>query len=196
MVATALDEAKRLICGITPYDDLERSHINDAEAWLSATTDVFRRTTSPVWPAKHLVSYFLIVDGDEGAFLLGDHRKSGLWLPSGGHVEPGESPLDTVRRECVEELGIRARFHEATGEQPVFITVTRTRSSRPDPHTDVSLWFVLIHSRHAALRPDQREYRSVKWWTTDEFARADAARFDPHQRRMLDKLRSLGLFRT
>lgn len=196
MVATALGEAKRLIRGIAPYDDLERSHIDDAEAWLSATTDVFRRTTSPVWPPKHLVSYFLIVDDDECAFLLGDHRKSGLWLPAGGHVEPGESPLDTVRRECLEELGIRARFHEATGEQPVFITVTRTRSSRPDPHTDVSLWFVLTHGRHAPLRPDEREYRSVKWWTTDEFDRADAARFDPHQRRMLDKLRSLRLFRS
>lgn len=134
------------------------------------------------------MSYFLLVDREEGAFLLGDHRKSGLWLPSGGHVEPGEDPVQTVRRECVEELGVEAKFDPMTRMRPTFITVTRTRASRPDLHTDVSLWFVLAHSRSELLRPDPREYRSIRWWTTAEFDDADPAQFDPHQRRMLDKL--------
>lgn len=184
----------RLIEGIEPTDDLEQRHLDDARAWLSATTDVFRRTVSPVAPSKHLVSYFLLVDADDGAFLLGDHRKSGLWLPSGGHVEPDEDPVQTVRRECVEELGVEANFNDRTGEQPVFVTVTKTRSSRPDQHTDVSLWFVLAHSRDEALQPDPREYRSVRWWTMKEFRDADPESFDPHQGRLLGKLREIGLF--
>jgi 8-oxo-dGTP diphosphatase len=189
---TAVQNAKRLLDGITPLDDLERRHLDDAQAWLSATSDVFRRTASPVAPSKHLVSYFLLVDADDGAFLLGDHRKSGLWLPSGGHVEPGEDPVETVRRECVEELGVEANFDKRTGEQPLFITVTETRSSPPDQHTDVSLWFVLAHSRDETLRPDPREYRSVRWWTIDEFRNADPEGFDPHQGRLLDKLQEIG----
>lgn len=192
----AAEEAKRLVDGITPLDDIERHHLDDARAWLSATSDVFRRTASPVAPTKHLVSYFLLIDAEEQAFLLGDHRKSGLWLPSGGHVEPGESPVETVRRECVEELGVDAIFQELAGERPVLITVTQTRSSRPDQHTDVSLWFVLARSRKDPLQPDPREYRSVRWWTTDEFRHADPERFDPHQGRMLDKLQQMGLFRN
>jgi len=43
------------------------------------------------------VSYLLLVDRPAGSVLLCDHRLSGLWLPAGGHVEPGEHPLGTVR---------------------------------------------------------------------------------------------------
>lgn len=190
-MTAAVEKVRGLLDEITPLDDLERRHLDDAQAWLSATSDVFRRTSSPVAPPKHLVSYFLLVDAQEGAFLLGDHRKSGLWLPSGGHVEPGEDPVETVRRECFEELGVDANFDEVIGERPVFVTVTQTRSSRPDQHTDVSLWFVLAHSRCDSLQPDPREYRSVRWWMIDEFDHADPERFDPHQRRMLVKLQEL-----
>ena len=40
------------------------------------------------------------------------HRRSSraaypdCWDLAGGHVEPGESPRDAVRRECLEELGV------------------------------------------------------------------------------------------
>jgi hypothetical protein len=39
----------------------------------------------------------LLVDRPAGSVLLCDHRLSGLWLPTGGPVEPGEHPLGTVR---------------------------------------------------------------------------------------------------
>jgi 8-oxo-dGTP pyrophosphatase MutT (NUDIX family) len=183
-----LTEIRALITGIEPCDATERTHVADALAWLDATDDVFRRTTHPAEPAKHLVSYFLLVDPADGAVLLGDHRKSGLWLPSGGHVEPGEHPVETVRRECVEELGVPARFLPAVGARPLLLTVTETRTDR---HVDVSLWFVLAHAREEALTPDPREYAAVRWWTTDEVRAADPERFDPHLPRMLDKLGAL-----
>ena len=81
-----------MVDSIEPMDSVESGHIADASAWLCVTNDVFRRATAPTEPAKHLVSYFLLVDPVSGHILLGDHRKSGLWLPSGGHVEPGRTP--------------------------------------------------------------------------------------------------------
>ncbi|MEI7057051.1 NUDIX hydrolase [Nocardioides sp. CCNWLW239] len=181
-----------MVDSIEPMDAVESGHIADASAWLCVTDDVFRRSSAPTEPAKHLVSYFLLVDPVSGHILLGDHRKSGLWLPSGGHVEPGENPADTVRRECVEELGVEAQFHPGLGPRPLFLTVTTTRLDRPDPHTDVSLWFVLAHDRHDPLRADEREYAGVRWWTPAELRAADPGRFDPHLGRMLDKLKTLG----
>lgn len=186
--AAVLDDIHSLIDDIAPLDETERAHVADALAWLDSTDDVFRRTTQPVAPAKHLVSYFLLVDPADGAVLLGDHRKSGLWLPSGGHVEPGEHPVETVRRECVEELGVRARFLPAVGERPLLLTVTETRAERSDQHTDISLWFVLEHRRDEPLTPDPREYASVRWWTPEEVRAGDPELFDPHMARMLDKL--------
>jgi 8-oxo-dGTP pyrophosphatase MutT (NUDIX family) len=47
-----------------------------------------------------------------GRVLLVHRRPSRRWYPDcwdlvGGHVERGESPQAAVRRECLEELGIR-----------------------------------------------------------------------------------------
>jgi ADP-ribose pyrophosphatase YjhB (NUDIX family) len=42
--------------------------------------------------------------------LLIHHRKLGVWLYPGGHVESMESPDDAVLREISEETGIQARF--------------------------------------------------------------------------------------
>ncbi|MGH3349492.1 MAG: NUDIX hydrolase [Nocardioides sp.] len=180
-----------MVDSIEPMDALESDHIADASAWLCVTGDVFRRSSAPTVPIKHLVSYFLLVDPASDHVLLGDHRKSGLWLPPGGHVEPGENPVETVRRECVEELGVEARFHPDLGPRPLFITVTTTRPDRPDAHTDVSLWFVLAHDHLAPLVPDEREYAGVRWWTPTEIRTADPGIFDPHMGRMLDKLKTL-----
>ncbi len=50
----------------------------------------------------------------EGKVLLHWHRKLGMWLPPGGHVEAGELPDEAAVREVFEETGIRA---ELTGER-------------------------------------------------------------------------------
>jgi 8-oxo-dGTP diphosphatase len=96
-----------LVSGVEHTDDLGRVHSRNALSWLAGTDDIFRRV-KPYTPSPHLVSYFLLIDRPAGSVLLCDHRLSGLWLPTGGHVEPGEHPLDTVRREAVEELGVTA----------------------------------------------------------------------------------------
>lgn len=185
---TITDRIRDQVAAIAPWDALESEHRRTALAWLESTDDVFRRVSSPPEPAMHLVSYFLPVDDQRGGVLLGEHRKSGLWLPPGGHVEPGEHPLDTVRRECVEELGVDAVLHPVVGDRPLMVTITRTRASRPDPHTDVSLWFVLALDPTQPITPDPREYRSIRWWSAEEITEHGAAAFDPHQARMLDKL--------
>jgi len=185
MSADAHAAIRALVAQIEPADELEAEHRAEALAWIDSTRDLFRRVSSPVDPRMHLVSYFLLVDPD-GPVLLGDHLKSGLWLPSGGHVEPGEHPVETVRRECVEELAVEAVFARG-GEQPLFVTVTETVNSS-DPHRDVSLWFLLESSRDEPLTPDPGEYRSVRWWAPEEVATADPALFDPHLPRLLSKL--------
>lgn len=36
------------------------------------------------------------------------HRKIGLWLYPGGHVDPNETPAEAAVREVVEETGVQA----------------------------------------------------------------------------------------
>ena len=176
-----------LAAGIDSVDDLGREHRNNALAWLAGTDDIFRRE-KPRTPSPHLVSYFLLVDRSTESFLLCDHRLSGLWLPTGGHVEPGEHPLDTVRREVVEELGVTARFDAAYRDKPFFLTMTETVGPPAMRHVDVSLWFALGGHVGQPLHPDEREFVQVRWWNRGDLEHADTDRMEPHLLRALDAL--------
>ncbi|MGW6144798.1 NUDIX domain-containing protein [Streptomyces sp. NPDC055140] len=115
----------------------------------------------------HLVSHFVVLDDARGQLLLVAHRKAGLWLPAGGHVEPGEDPWATVVRECREELGIEAVASPIAGEHPLFLTVTRTR--RHGVHTDVSLWYLLNADADAdtITSNDRSEFDTIRWLTDE-----------------------------
>jgi 8-oxo-dGTP diphosphatase len=176
-----------LVSGIEPTDDLGREHRQNVLSWLAGTDDIFRRV-KPLTPSPHLVSYFLLVDWLADSVLLCDHRLSGLWLPAGGHVEPGEHPFGTVRREAAEELGVTAELDAASGGRPFFLTMTETAGPPALRHADVSLWFALTGRVGQPLRPDQREFAGVRWWTVAELRRVGLGRFEPHLLRALDAL--------
>ncbi len=46
----------------------------------------------------------------QGKVLLHRHRKLGMWLPPGGHIEPGELPDEAAAREVLEETGLRVKL--------------------------------------------------------------------------------------
>lgn len=54
--------------------------------------------------------YVLILSEYNGKILLSRHRKRSTWETQGGHIEPGETPLDAAKRELYEESGVSS-FH-------------------------------------------------------------------------------------
>ncbi|MCK2217586.1 NUDIX hydrolase [Actinomadura sp. ATCC 31491] len=172
----------RQIQDISPWDGTEAGHVADVSAWIAGGAPLYR-TRRPDIPDPHLVSYFVALDG-EGDLLLVHHRKSGLWLPSGGHVEPDEDPWDTVVRECQEELHTAAVPSPLTGPRPFFLTSTRTRG--PSPHTDVSLWYVL--EVEAITSYDRREFAGIRWLSPRRTLDEPLDRLDPHMHRFAGKL--------
>ena len=46
----------------------------------------------------------------EDKVLLHFHRKLGMWLPPGGHIDKGELPDDAAVREVLEETGIEVEL--------------------------------------------------------------------------------------
>jgi 8-oxo-dGTP diphosphatase len=182
-----------LVAKVAPFDAREAADQADMLDWLASGQQLFR-TAKPATPPKHLVVYFVPVDATSRYLLLGDHRKSGLWLPPGGHVEDGEDPRAAVRREAREELGIAAEFHPRPGEgeeaaDPFFLTVTPTNDAVS--HLDVNLWFVLRLNRVTRLTPDPREFNGVRWFGLDTKHDWPAGPYDPEMGRFAAKLRSV-----
>lgn len=175
------------VISITPFDDIEKTHIDDILQWVKSDTPLFR-ITKPDNPPKHLVSYFVVVDPDHNSILLVDHIKAQLWLPTGGHVAPNEDPRETVQREAKEELNIKAVFLK-NNPQPFFATVTVTGGLTPG-HTDVSLWYLLRGHKHEFIHYDKREFTDVEWFTIDEILESDPVIFDPHMQRFTRKLKA------
>ncbi len=171
---------RELISGITPFDDLEKTHQDETLAWIDTGVELCRQV-KPAAPPRHLVSYFLAVDQDQA--LLVDHKGASLWLPSGGHVEPGEHPTETVTREAEEELGIKP---ELLFDKPLFLSVTETVGNTPG-HIDVSLWYAIKGNRRKEYDFDQNEFHGVQWF---DFDNMPWGRTDPHMGRFLNKLRS------
>lgn len=53
--------------------------------------------------------------GPGGRVLVIHHRRLGTWLPIGGELEPGETPLEAAVRELREESGLEGRFSVLRG---------------------------------------------------------------------------------
>jgi 8-oxo-dGTP diphosphatase len=53
--------------------------------------------------------------GTGGQVLVIAHRRLRTWLPVGGELEPGETPLEAAARELAEETGLRGRFPPLAG---------------------------------------------------------------------------------
>jgi 8-oxo-dGTP pyrophosphatase MutT (NUDIX family) len=164
-----------------PFDALEHAHLAATISWVESGAPLCR-VAKPDTPPQHLVSYFVLVEPATNRVLLVDHKKAGLWLPSGGHVEPDEHPDATVRRELWEELRLPARF---LFPRPLFLTVTQTVGITAG-HTDVSFWYVLHGNSRQALQYDQQEFRQIAWFPLDGLP---LERTDPHMERFAAKLR-------
>ena len=187
MPVTTAATVAGLVDRVPVLDAVSAEHHANTLEWLASTQDVFRRQP-PATPAPHLVGYVAVVDPASGRLLLVDHRRSGLWLPAGGHVEPGEHPADTVRREAMEELGLHARF---LLPDPVLLTWTTTVG--PDSHVDVSLWYVLQADDGTPLTWDSGELRGVRWWSRSELAGLPAGGAEPHLGRFVRALGTAGV---
>jgi 8-oxo-dGTP diphosphatase len=169
---------------VEPLDATEREHLADILAWVDSGAELFR-VAKPATPPKHLVSYFAVVDA--GHILLVDHKNARLWLPTGGHVEPGEHPRTTVLRELEEELGITT---VRAVDAPLMVTSATTVGVMAG-HTDVSLWYVVRVGRTQNIKFDQTEFNAIRWFP---FGEAPLHRSDPHLGRFIKKLGSTNYF--
>ena len=113
--------------------------------------------------------------------LLVDHKKALLWLPTGGHVEPGEHPADTAHQELNEELSAKLPLPQP---DPLFLTMTETVGTTAG-HVDISLWYIYTADASTRYDYDTSEFNKIRWLPNSELP---LDRSDPYMKRFREKL--------
>ena len=142
---------------------LERAVRADLAAYVAAAEARARQVVQVVGAA--------LVDGDR---VLVAQRSGGpydgLWEFPGGKVEPGESQLAALERECAEELGVVVAAGSFLGEVPLDGVV----GGGPRGASTMRVWAARIVSgdvvahEHAALRwVTAEELDDVEWIAAD-----------------------------
>jgi 8-oxo-dGTP pyrophosphatase MutT (NUDIX family) len=166
-VALAEDLTARVAADVrarTPIDDREAMSIERTLAELSRLPSPFDEHADPV----HVTGSALIV-GRRGIVLL-RHRRLGIWVQPGGHVDPGETPWAAARREGCEETGLALEFPP---DGPRLAHVDVHPGGRG--HTHLDLRYVL-DGDDADPAPPPEESQQVHWFGWDAaLARAEPA---------------------
>lgn len=148
----------------------------------------------------HTVSAYIIrLDGDEPRILLHRHKKMGVYMQFGGHVELNETPWQAISHELWEESGyslgqlsilqpkqrITKLTRSTSHPQPVNINTHSVDSEGKHFHTDVVYAFVTYENPRST--PGDGESSDIR-----SFTKAELQSLSPQE--VFENVREIGQF--
>lgn len=117
----------------------------------------------------------------EGRFLIcrrpAGKSQGGLWEFAGGKLEPGESPVAALVRECREELGV------TVSPGPVYMELVHA-------YPDLTVELIVFRVDEFKGVPQMLEHQDLRWISVEEIGGFD---FCPADGAILERLRREGL---
>lgn len=151
------ERVRAAVVGRVPVDEREEASVEAFLTAFDALDDPFSQDAGPV----HVTASGFVV-GPRGVVLL-KHKRLGVWLQPGGHVDPGETPWEAARRECWEETGLEVAlvgpFDDIGAPAPAHVDVHA--GGRGHTHLDLRY---LLDGGIADPTPPIGESQDVDWF--------------------------------
>ena len=122
---------REMIQVIDPVDEREAASIEATLDRLGWPGDPFDESADP----RHLTASAFVISSR--GVILHRHRRLGIWVQPGGHVDPGETPEQAAVRETLEETGLAATHLDPT------LLFNVDVHPGPSGHTHYDLRFVM-----------------------------------------------------
>ena len=152
------DQVRQAVESFEPRTHREQVSRRRFLEYLPALPDPFDRSASPVH-----VTGSAIVSGRRGT-VLHLHKRLGLWLQPGGHIDPGELPSQAAVRETEEETGLVGRVAPGA-PQPFHLDVHSAGN-----HVHLDLRYLLLCDE-GDPSPGPGESAQVRWFSLEDASR-------------------------
>jgi 8-oxo-dGTP pyrophosphatase MutT (NUDIX family) len=149
------DQIRALITSMVerrpPVDEREATSIERFVAEL----DRLDEPCSESADITHVTASVFVVSAR--GLVLHRHKRLGIWIQPGGHIDPGEAAADAAVRECLEETGLRAEHFSGT---PLLVHVDA--HDAPKGHFHLDLRYLLAAAPDDPC-PPEGESPDVRW---------------------------------
>lgn len=154
-----IDVVRRLRAEVAALPLVDERHARSTAVFLTEL-DRLQRPLDEHDDDVHVTASAIIV-GPRGT-VLHRHKRLGLWLQPGGHIDEDETPWDAAVRETLEETGLPCR-HPGSGPRLLHVDVHPGGRG----HTHLDLRYLLLAPDEEPVAPTG-ESPDVAWfdWPT------------------------------
>lgn len=114
-------------------------------------------------PTDHFCTFIVPFDKKTNQIFIGHHVNADQWLPPGGHIEQNESPVDTVKREFDEELGIKPDDNQI---ELFDLGITDVQGKKRPCKVHYDLWY-LVYTPKISFQFARKEFYKAGWFTIE-----------------------------
>jgi len=146
---------------------------------------------------KHFTASALIIN-KKGKILLVNHRKLGVWLYPGGHVEWNETPDETVVREVKEETGLNVKIISdrdnalsdtkadvSVLHNPYAVLCEKINGDNKHYHIDLIYLCKIDDEKNSELHHNPKESSDIKYFGLEDLSKINLF---PNFRKLLEKI--------
>ena len=131
---------------------------------------------------RELTATAYLLDLEKSSTLLIFHNKLGKWLPPGGHIHPGETPVEAAIREVREEVGLEVdilkqeniwidRWNAKSFERPFLCLIEEIPAYGDQPAHQHLDFIYLALPKSGELKHNPLEVGDAKWFDSRELSR-------------------------